>query len=907
MFARRCLYFVIFLFAVGQSYSQTASIKGNVFDQVSRDGLAGASVTITNTTYRKSADDKGNFEFLHLAAGEYDVVITTVGYVRVSRHVVVKEGQTLRIYIGLPPEGKTMEEVTVFGAADREKETGSREQEKNAANLVNVISAQAMVRSPDINAANVLQRMSGITIQRSNGGDEAYAVIRGMEPRYNNTLLNGIKIASPDPRNRYVQLGIIPSDILSSIGISKSLTPDMEGDATGGTVNMVVKDAPDKTAFKATASIGYSQLYFNEKYVGFNKSDIQSQSPIQRNPTGYAAQPGDFSRSNLDFQSSQAPPTVLAGFSFAHRLLHDKLGFVLADNVQNQYYGNIGFQATVTPGADTTGKLHPNDADNFKQYTQQLNNGLVAHLDYVFNTKNKVDIDNFYLYSYLAQSRFSWDTTLIGTGRVGPGTGQIFTNMASQTQHLYVENLKVSGAHVLASGHSSELKLDWAGVFSEAGNRQPDVANITNVFLINQDFSHTATFFDGISRSWQHNEDQEYSGIGNLDFHKRQGENDLELKVGGLYRYSTRSNTEDDYNLVPPTTNSSGGAASKPVWDNIYDAQWVVFNSAGTGYNPNNYKATETIYDAYGMFRYKGPVWEFGGGLRMEHTDDEWNIRVHIATAPSFGGQTYQDFLPSAFLKYHLSPRENLHFSYYRSIARPNYYELVPAASSRSATSGTATEGNPFVLHSVADNVDIRYELFPKGEQHLFIGAFYKHIQNPIEVQLTGAGGGLYNVKPLNSNPATNIGAEISFTQYWGRFGITGNYTYTHSSISSDQLTPQGKVVSPDRPMQGQTAHIANLSLLYKDTKHGAFIQLSYEYQGTTLAETGQYAGDDYYQRPMNTLALSCEKDIHKHFTVFGKFNNLLNTPVQQYVQQTVLVLKNTYWATYTVGIRYAY
>lgn len=105
--------------------------------------------------------------------------------------------------------------------------------------------------------------------------------------------------------------------------------------------------------------------------------------------------------------------------------------------------------------------------------------------------------------------------------------------------------------------------------------------------------------------------------------------------------------------------------------------------------------------------------------------------------------------------------------------------------------------------------------------------------------------------------------------------------------------------------MQGQSEHIANLSLLYKDTKHGGFAQLSYQYLGTTLASTAGYAGSDYIQRPMNSLAFSAEKDIHKHFTVFGKFNNLLNTPVKQYVQGTILVRQNTYKATYNIGVRY--
>src|SRR5579859_4128414 len=279
-------FFLLFLL---QAFTQTATIKGNVFDAVTRDGLPGCNIAIANTAYHQVADNKGNFQLLRLPAGEYDLTVTNVGYVQLHRHITLREGQTLQLFLGLDLEGKALEEVTVFGRADREKETGSRDRERTAINMMNVISSQAMVRSPDINAANVLQRMSGVTIQRSNGGDEAYAVIRGMEPRYSNTLLNGIKIASPDNKNRYVQLGIVPSDILSSIEISKSLTADMEGDATGGTVNMVVRDAPDNTSFKATASVGYSQLFFDEKYVGFHTGGIQDKSPVQRNPPGYTA------------------------------------------------------------------------------------------------------------------------------------------------------------------------------------------------------------------------------------------------------------------------------------------------------------------------------------------------------------------------------------------------------------------------------------------------------------------------------------------------------------------------------------------------------------------------------------------------------------------------------------------
>jgi TonB-dependent receptor len=893
--------FILFL-SLQKGLAQTGEIKGNVYDQVSHDGLSGASVLLEHTNFRQAADAKGNFSLPHVPAGEYELIVTTVGYDGLRRHISLKAGEVQKLLIPLKSGAKSMEEVTVFGEADREKEIASRDRERNAGNILNVISAQAMVRSPDINAANVLQRMSGITVQRNTGGDEAYAVIRGMEPRYNNTLLNGTKIASPDNKNRYVQLNIIPSDILSSIEISKSLTPDMEGDATGGTVNMVVRDAPGTSSFKATASGGYSQLYLDEKYLGFQKSDIRSQSPIERNSPGYVVQPGDFSRSNLNFIPQQAPPTWLGGFSYTHRFLKDRLGLVVADNAQNQYYGNISYTATVSPGANTTGALEATDANNFKEYTQQLNNGLVAHLDYVINDRNKINADNFYLYSYLAQTRMNVDTTLIGTGRTGAGTGQIFLTSQSQTQHEFIDNSKLSGQHIL----SPKLKVDWSGVYSTAGSRQPDIATITNVFLINSNFTRTPVYFDGISRDWQRNDDNEYVGVANIDYHTVRGVKDLEVKLGGQYRKATRYNTEDDYNLVSPTTNSSGGAASKPVWTNIYEAQWVVFNTAGTSYNPNDYKASEQIYAGYAMIRYKLSGWDMGGGLRMENTQDNWDIRVHSPTAPSYGHQIYEDFLPSAFLKWRLSARQNLHLSYYRSISRPNYYELVPAES-KSASSNVIVDGNPFVVHSVADNADLRYELFGKGEQHFYAGVFYKHIENPIELRISsdGAAEGRFFEQPLNSNPATDLGAEASFTQYWGRFGLTGNYTYTHSAISSGQLTYQGKTVSPTRPMQGQTAHIGNLSLLYKDVKHGAFVQVAYEYQGKTLAATSAYAGSDYVQRPMSTLAVSGEKDILKHFTVFGKLNNLLNTPTEQFVQNTVLVVKNIYRASYAIGIRY--
>src|SRR5205814_8797465 len=126
--------------------------------------------------------------------------------------------------------------------------------------------------------------------------------------------------------------------------------------------------------------------------------------------------------------------------------------------------------------------------------------------------------------------------------------------------------------------------------------------------------------------------------------------------------------------------------------------------------------------------------------------------------------------LPSIMVKYKLTPKTNIRLSYYKAITRPSYYDLVPALR-YSVSSATATEGNPYLNHTVADNYDIRYEFYPGGEQQLFAGVFYKKITNPIEYAYVSG----TTFKPQNFGNATDYGAELAFTKYFGNIGIAGN------------------------------------------------------------------------------------------------------------------------------------
>ncbi len=904
-----CLYkFItsfICLFVCTTFWAYAAVIKGKIYDANNNDPLIEASVYLLNTSYAAASDVNGEYVLKDIPAGHYTVEVKYIGYVAYKKEIDIKDDQTLKLDIGLKENTQQMNSIAVFGKLDKETEISSRLTEKNADNEKNVISAKAMVSSPDINAANVLQRLSGVTLQKTAGSDEAYSIIRGMEPRYNNTLINGVKIPSPDDKSRFISLNIIPSDLLQSITVSKTLLPDMEGDAIGGTVDLIAKDAPDKPLVRAKASIGYNQMLLDRKYTSFNQSVIQQKSLNESYGNNYTAKAGDFTRANLDFQPKTAPPSATLGITYGRRFLNSKLGLLIGDEFQNQYDGTHSEFNTIAPKPYTNNQFRKLDVTNRSISSQQLNNGINAHLDYRFNSNNKLNLDNVFIYSYFAQARTSVDTALVGNERTGPGTGYITPSYRSLTKKQYIEDLKLSGKHLL----SRRLMFNWSAVMAIAGKREPDRAEIVTDFNARQDGSRTAPYLDSGTRQWQHNNDHDYTGKADLTYRMLIAGKNLELKAGGLYRKKTRYNQQDLYILHPTIDQQTG---QKQQWTNIYNANWVVYNPQGTAeYDNSNYDANENVGAGYVQAKLTINKLEVVGGVRFENTQESFHTRPFRNDQPTAANIKYSDVLPSVHFRYNLSPREDVRLSYYKSISRPGYFELVPYTQPGLFYD---EKGNPNLKHTQADNFDLRYELFPNPQDQLFAGVFYKKILNPIEYALVNSQlgrSGQIVYTPQNFGTAHNYGLELQFTKYFGDIGLTGNYTYTHSSITSpkvynDNVTQTSKIVMERRPLQGQSNHVANLSLMYRNDPVGFFGQVDLQYVGKTLSKVTDYYQADYYQKPQVSLAASIEQTLGSHFTLFGKFDNLLNTPSVIQINNSFTVVRNTYKSTYNVGIRYS-
>lgn len=193
------------------SFAQT-TFRGQVIDAETRENLTGASILLEaeNGTYAGgvAAGLDGTFVFRQLPADSYTLTIRYGGY-RTHQEIISPNERSEWVF-AMHREQTAIDEVYIQGIA-RGTDAEARRLERLSANVINVISAKQIELSPDVTVANVVQRVSGLSIERNSNGDPQYAIVRGMNKRYNNSLVNGIKIPSPDNDNRFVPLDIFPA------------------------------------------------------------------------------------------------------------------------------------------------------------------------------------------------------------------------------------------------------------------------------------------------------------------------------------------------------------------------------------------------------------------------------------------------------------------------------------------------------------------------------------------------------------------------------------------------------------------------------------------------------------------------------------------------------------------------
>ena len=196
-------------------------VKGLVKDAQTGEELMGATIYVKNQpAIGTTTGLDGTFILKNLPANQrVTLVCSYISYQPIELEVNADVEEP--ILFALESAALGLEEVTVIASNPGRTEAGARGIERQAMNVVNVMSAKAIELSPDITVANVIQRMSGVTVERNSSGEGQYAILRGMDKRYNYTLINGVKIPSPDNKNRFVPLDIFPSEMLDRLEVTK--------------------------------------------------------------------------------------------------------------------------------------------------------------------------------------------------------------------------------------------------------------------------------------------------------------------------------------------------------------------------------------------------------------------------------------------------------------------------------------------------------------------------------------------------------------------------------------------------------------------------------------------------------------------------------------------------------------
>jgi len=255
----------IFLFFNLQGYSQKGFLRGKIIDEKTGEELIGATVLVTGTTNGTTTDFDGNYS-LELEEGTYNITFSYISYQTQNYPAVkINADDVTLLNIQLGEAQVALDAVQVVGRASRKTEAALQVLQRRSSVVLDGISAQQISRLGDSDAAGALKRVTGVSVE---GGK--YIYVRGLSDRYSMTTLNGAEIPGLDPNRNTVQLDLFPSNILENMVIHKTFSPDLPASFTGGHVDIMTKDFPEKYTLQFSASYEYNPTsHFNPNYLTY--------------------------------------------------------------------------------------------------------------------------------------------------------------------------------------------------------------------------------------------------------------------------------------------------------------------------------------------------------------------------------------------------------------------------------------------------------------------------------------------------------------------------------------------------------------------------------------------------------------------------------------------------------------
>ena len=759
--------------------SSKGTIRGRIIDNA-KQTLPGASIYIENLHTGVTSDVNGFYTFPNLNPGTYKVKVSYIGYSPVEMTITIPKGETVEKDV-IMNEGLELQEVVVSGAFTGQRRALSAQ--KNNLGITNIVSADQVGKFPDSNIGDALKRISGINVQYDQG-EARFGQVRGTSADMSSVTINGNRIPSAEGETRNVQLDLIPADMIQTIEVNKVVTPDMDADAIGGSINLVTKNSPYKRFISATVGSGYN--FVADKL-------------------------------NLNL-----------GFTYGDRFFNDKLGVMLSASYQNNPAGSDDVEMAYERNDD--GEVVLDEYEIRQYYVTRERQSYSLALDWEINPNHRLDFKGIFNnrndWENRYRRQYKWDDEtpneyeIVYESKAG-GPDQRYARLEQQR----TMDFTLGGEHLFG-----RLQFDWKASYAQASEKRPherylsfkregvametDFSDIRRPFMSPidgndylLDATNSAGFeLDELTEQFEDIKERDMKFSANFELPIVQGRFANKLKFGAKVVDKDKDKWIDFYQYTPINedafvNNALGVLVNQDRDGYMAGNRYKVGNFVDKGYigdidvndaslfeeeikydeMAENFEAHETVTAGYLRFDQQlGKRWNLMVGLRLENTHVTYSGYVYDDGDLSGGeeslnptgeqSKSYINVLPSVLLKWDVNDNLKLRTAFTNTLSRPKYSDLVPNVI---IDQEDIAFGNPNLEPTLSYNFDLSAEYYFKSIGLISGGIFYKKINDFIvdyRQQNFDYQGITYDEmsQPINAGDANLFGVEVAYQRDFG-------------------------------------------------------------------------------------------------------------------------------------------
>jgi TonB dependent receptor/Carboxypeptidase regulatory-like domain/TonB-dependent Receptor Plug Domain len=877
-------------------------ITGRVINGETGLPIERVEVQVVGTLLRAFTDLDGRYYVPDVPLGAHTVEIRKIGFTPKNvTNVSIIADETTVLDLSLTSAVFAVEAITVSAEVERGTVNRALEEQRNALNIVNALSAEQITRSPDSDASQAVQRVSGVTVQ---GGK--YVFVRGLGERYTTTSLNGARIPSPEPEKRIVPLDLFPAGLLEAVTTSKTFTPDQPGDFSGGQVDLRTREFPADRVLTFSMSAGLNTAATGRtvvraptegsEWLGYAGQARQLPTAAEDGNGATSAEIMRSFRNVWTADQGSGYPKGSLGLSLGGEdpILGTRLGYIasLTYAFDQEIRQNEARAIAVGDGA---GGVRPqNEYAGSTGRTSVLWGG-IANLSTRVGGASKLQLNNSY-----SRSADNEATQLAGVY-------EEFGGLIDLTRLTFIERSvrshQLRGEHLLAGRH----RFEWAGTYSGVGRNEPDRSDLVDEAVVNpetgtiervrwSDIRRSAT------RTFSALDEQAREAGGNLRLAFGDPGRELAIKVGGSYRRVERDADSRAFDI--------GNATLDPVQreapaESLFDGRYA---DGGLRLQRNviggAYAATDNNVAGYLQMEIPlGARVRVIGGARVERS--QLDVVSESPLGQTSAALDDTDLLPSLAVNLALSRHSNLRASATQTLSRPEYRELS-SVGYFDVLGGLSVFGNPNLQRALIQNADLRWETFPNAGEVISVGVFAKRFKNPIEQIQIGATGAS-TLSWVNAEAAHNYGAELEVRKSLaGLTGLLAPFTlFANTTLMKSDITPGADSLSSltnsNRPMVGQAEYVVNTGLTYSNYSGSVNATVLYNVVGPRIVEAGVDPRPDTYERERHVLDFSLRLPAFAGLSMKLDAKNLLDAEYR-FTQGDVVRHRYTAGRTFALG-----